>query len=321
LNPRATEIRDTTLLAGATVLGVFLSPLVSLIGLPVAAAGIAGLVYRGKTPMAAFAAIVGLAAVAVAAPADLIFAAPALVAVVLAVVLMPLIDFQLVGLLLMSIFGVAGFVHDTVVMRAEGTNPAQLVSTTLNQALAQAEKSAGPSATPDTVQRMREVAQTLANALPTFYFVTAFVAAVVVVVAVAWVARRSGRSVKVPALSRLDLSPYILLPFVAGVLAVAAGYSAVPYAAVLGIVGLNLVLCVRMLFLLQGLGVAAGVLDRTGVGLGGRIFALAVLAALDALTMVVSFTGLLDFWINFRRLPREGAAPTSPVLPDDGRRW
>jgi len=36
---------------------------------------------------------------------------------------------------------------------------------------------------------------------------------------------------------------------------------------------------------------------------------LAALAALDALTLVVSFIGLLDFWVNFRRLPRDGVTP------------
>ena len=82
--------------------------------------------------------------------------------------------------------------------------------------------------------------------------------------------------------------------------------------------GLNLVLCARTLFVLQGLSVSAGVLDRAGVGLGGRILALAALAALDALTLAVSFIGLLDFWVNFRRLPRDGVTPAAPT-PVGGR--
>jgi hypothetical protein len=69
---------------------------------------------------------------------------------------------------------------------------------------------------------------------------------------------------------------------------------------------------VHTLFALQGLGVAAGVLDRTRVGRGVRIFALAALVALDTVTLAVSFAGLLDFWVNFRRLPRDGATPPSP---------
>jgi hypothetical protein len=111
----------------------------------------------------------------------------------------------------------------------------------------------------------------------------------------------------------------VLWIFVVGLLLLAASYVSTAESSILGVVGLNLVLCARTLFFLQGFSVAAGVLDRAGVGLGGRILALAVLAALDALTLVLSFTGLLDFWVNFRRLPREGAAPT--VAEPDGRRW
>ena len=105
----------------------------------------------------------------------------------------------------------------------------------------------------------------------------------------------------------------------AGLFLLAASYASFAGSSMLGVVGLNLVLCARTLFFLQGFSVAAGVLDRAGVGLGGRILALAVLAALDALTLVVSFTGLLDFWVNFRRLPRDGVTPT--VAEPDGRRW
>ena len=313
MSARPTEIRDTTLLAAATVVGAFLSPLLSLVGLPIAAAGIAGLVFRGKTVMAALAATVGVVLVAVAQPADVIFAAPALIAVLLAVVLLPRIDYQIVGLALITVFGLAGFAHDTVALRAQGTNPGKLVSASINQALDQAVKSAGTSASPDAIQRMREVAHAMSTALPTFYFASALAATVAVLVTVAWTARRSGRTVKVPSLSRVDLSPYVLLPFVAGVLLLAASYSAIPGAAVYGAVGLNFVLCVRTLFLIQGLGVAAGVLDRAGVGLGVRILALAALAALDAFTYVLSFAGLLDFWLNFRRLPRDGVTPPLPV--------
>jgi hypothetical protein len=89
----------------------------------------------------------------------------------------------------------------------------------------------------------------------------------------------------------------------------AAGRSGVSGAALLGVVGLNLVMCVRMLLLIQGLGVAAGTLDRIGVGLGVRILALAAFAALDAFTFGGSFVGLVDFWVNFRRLPRDGFTP------------
>ena len=221
---------------------MFLSPLIALIGLPIAAAGIAGLMYRGKVVMAAFAVIVGVVSVVIVQPADAMFAVPALLAVLFAVVALPMIDFQVVGLVLLTVFGLAGFAHDSLILRAQGTTPGQLVSSTLDQALAQAEKSAGSSATPDALQRMREVTHVMATALPTFYFVSAFVSTIAVIAVITWAARRSGKTAAVPRLAQLDLSPYVLLPFVAGVLLVAASYSAIPNAVVLGVVGLNLVL-------------------------------------------------------------------------------
>ena len=307
------QIRDTGLLSAAIVLGVVIAPQIAILGLPIAAAGIAGLAYRGRALPATIAAALGVAAVAVLQPADVVMAAPAITAVLLAVALLPKLDIQVVGAMLVTVFGLAGAAQETLLFRAQGTTAAAWITVQLNDALVQAEKSAGPSATPETIQQMRDFVHTLVTLIPTVYFMTGFLSAIAVITAIAWAARRSGRTINVPRFSRIDLSPHVLWPFVAGLFLLAASYSAMPGAAIVGAVGLNLVLCVRMLFLLQGMSVAAGVLDRTGVGLGGRILALAALAALDVFTYAVSFTGLLDFWINFRRLSRDGVTPVTPA--------
>ena len=54
------------------------------------------------------------------------------------------------------------------------------------------------------------------------------------------------------------------------------------------------------------------VLDKVGIRSVGRLFGLAAFAVLDTLTFAVSFTGLVDFWVNFRRLPRDGFNPSAP---------
>ena len=156
----------------------------------------------------------------------------------------------------------------------------------------------------------------MSTAWPATYFESALVVGVLVIAAIAWAARRAGQEVNVPPLSHLDLTPHVLWAFVAGVLLLAASYGAFSASKAFAVVGLNLVLCARTLFVLQGLSVSAGLLDRTGVGLGVRILALAALAALDALTLVVSFIGLLDFWVNFRRLPRDGVTPAASTQAD-----
>jgi hypothetical protein len=302
-------IRDSSLLAVSVVLGVAVSALVPWIGLPIAAAGIAGLVYRNRTVVAAAISALGVAAAAIVNAANVVFTAPAIVALLLAVVMLPRVDVQIVGLVLVTVFTVAGFAADAVIAQRAGTTISAQIAEQSQAIVAELGKSLGASATPDVVAQLKSASNLMQAVWPSTYFESALFVAVLSIAAIAWAARRAGRDVKVPALSKLDLTPHVLWAFVVGLLLLAASRGSFPQASVLWSVGLNLVLCVRALFFLQGLGVAAGVLDRMSVGLGGRIFALAALAALDALTFALSFIGLVDFWVNFRRLPRDGAPP------------
>jgi len=303
----------------AIVIGTVLAPAIAFVGLPIAAAGIAGLAYRGHTSLAALAAAFGVAVVGVLNVSDVVYAAPVLAAVVLAVVLLPRRSMQAVVAALIAVFALANMTADALFARSKGTTLAASITQDSQTAVTELTKALGASASVETIRTLKDAAGVVSSAWPSAYFQTAVFVGVLVIVAIAWAARRVDRPVAVPPLSRLDLTPHVLWVFVAGLFMLAASYASVGGAGALGVVGLNLVLCARTLFFIQGISVAAGVLDRTGVGLGGRILALAALAALDAFTLAVSFTGLLDFWVNFRRLPREGAAPT--VAEPDGRRW
>ncbi|HEY5541149.1 MAG TPA: hypothetical protein VIL41_06835 [Coriobacteriia bacterium] len=317
MNERTAEARDVGLLSAAVVLGVVVSFLFSLIGLPLVAMGAAGLAHRGRVVGAAVGSAIGVAVVGVIDPASMIFVAPAVVAVLLAVVMLSRVDAQWVGAMLTAVFAMAGAGRDYVLVRTEGTTLSSMLSSELNKMIAQQPQLAGGSS---GAQAMRDGLKTVLSLIPMMYFVTGLVTAVAVIAAIAWAAKRSGRAVRVPALSRLDFTPHVLWPFVVGLLALAASYAPIANAATWGVVGLNLVWCVSALFSLQGLGVSAGVLNRTGVGLGGRILAWAALAVLDVICggALFSFIGLVDFWVNFRRLPRDGATPTPPMsaVPD-----
>ncbi len=312
------RIADSALLFAAIVIGTALAPAMAFVGVPIAAAAIAGLAYRGQTAVAAFAAAVGVAVVGVLNVSDVVFVAPVLAAVVLTVVLLPNQSFQVVAAALIAVLALANMGADALLARSQGTTLSATVSRQSQAALAEMTKTLG-SSTPDTLRSLQDAAHLVVSAWPWAYFQIAVFVGVLAIGAVAWAARRVEFGLNVPPLSRLDLSPHILWAFVAGLFMLAAAQVSFAGSVALGIVGLNLVLCARTLFFLQGMGVAAGMLDRAGVGRGGRILALAALAALDVLTLVVSFAGLLDFWINFRRLSREGAAPT--VAEPEGRRW
>ena len=313
MNARTAEIRDTLLLSTAVVFGVLLPPAIALVGLALAAAGIAGLTYRGRIGAAVVAILVGAIAVSVMdvvsgiPPVDLVFVVPALAATLGAVLALPRFDYQWVGALLVGVLTVAGAAHEYLLMRVMNETPKAIVDQVVNLM-------STSGSTTATAAADKQMSALLLQLLPMAYFFTAFLTGIAVILAIVWAAKRSGRTLTVPRLSMLDLTPHAVWPFIVALLALAISNTSIPYASILWVVGLNLLLSVRALFALQGFGVSAGVLDRTGVGLGVRILALAALAALDAFTFAISFVGLLDFWINFRRLPRDGASPQSPSM-------
>ena len=290
-----------------------MAPALTVVGLPVAAAGIAGLLYRGRLAVAGFAAAFGVAAVFVIQRVDVVFVAPTLLAILLAAVLLPRRSAQVVGAMLVTVIALASIGLEELLARAQGTTLTAMTAVQTKLAVDELVKALGTSASAELVTQLNEVATRMSTVWPSTHFQAAVISGVLVIAAISWAARRTGRELLVPKFSQLDLTPHVLWAFVVGVLLIAASYGAFSASSMFGVVGLNLVLCARTLFALQGLSVSAGLLDRAGVGLGGRILALAALAALDALTLVVSFVGLLDFWINFRRLPRDGVTPAAPT--------
>jgi len=321
VDARVTHLGDVALLFAAVVLGAVLAPVVSFVGLPLAAAGIAGLAYRGHTAYAAMAAAAGVAAVGLIQASSVLFIAPVLAAVVFTVVLLPRRSVQVVAGSLVAIIGVSSMAADALTARSQGTTLPALFSDQARSLVTETAKAMGSSATTETLASLKTFANLLSTAWPSAYFQGAVFVSALVVAAVVWAARKADHPLEIVPYSRFDLTPHMLWVFVVGLLMLAASYASFAGSTAIGALGLNLVLCARTLFFIQGFAVVAGLLDRAGVGLGGRILALAALAVLDAITMFVSFTGLLDFWINFRRLPREGAAPTGMDAEPDGRRW
>jgi hypothetical protein len=300
---RNPETRDALLLSAAVVLGVLVPPGLAVFGMPIAAAGIAGLAYRRRLANAAIAVALGVAGVALMGALDLVYMVPAVVVIVVAVVLLPRIDAQWIGLLLLSVLGVADAVHTNLVIIAEHLTPEKYV-TQMVDAIAVPGSTAAQNA--DTITL-------LLTLLPMAYFASGLITATVTIAAIAWAAKRSGRVLRVPALEQLDLTPHVLWPFIVGVLAMAGSYGAFSYASTLRSVGLNLVLSTSVLFAMQGVGVFAGMLTRLGVKGIVRVLAWVALAMTSVLMPAASFLGLLDFWVNFRRLPRDGSTPPSPT--------
>lgn len=73
-------------------------------------------------------------------------------------------------------------------------------------------------------------------------------------------------------------------------------------------VSVTLLLSVRYIFTVQGLGVLFGVLDRWRMGCFTRAIVVAFAVSLETM-FVLSIIGLVDVWANFRKLPRDGSHP------------
>jgi len=236
VNERTKETRDLILLSAAVVLGAALSAAFPVVGLPLVGMGAGGLTYRGRIVGAIVGAVIGFAVVVALGPVDAIFSGPALVAVLLAVVMLRRIDVQWVGAMLVAVLSVTGWARDSLVLKAQGSSIAAMLSSEAKSLIAE---SAGSSA---NAQALKDSANLLLSLIPMMYFVTALLTVVVIVLAIAWAAKRTGQEVKVPPLSRLDFTPHVLWPFIIGVLAAAASFGPVANPSLWLSVGLNLVL-------------------------------------------------------------------------------
>ncbi len=294
------------LLGTACAAGVVVSSQLPLVGLPVTAAAAAGLAFRGRVAVSVLAAAVGVAAAASVLPVSVAFVAPAAAAILLAVWLLPRRSAQLVALLLTGAIAGGAAAVDILAARSLGQSLMQavraqaiIVSEGLKQAL-------GSSASAWTEQ-LAAARSALVMLWPSFYVQTALFAAVFVIAAIAWAARRSGIVVEVPANRDLDLSVHVLWALVVGLVLLATAPLFGSSAQLARVVGFNALFVARTLFFLQGIAVFSAVFDVPRTGYGKMVALYIVLWVLDQVLLIVSLIGMLDFWANFRRLPRDGS--------------
>ena len=115
-----------------------------------------------------------------------------------------------------------------------------------------------------------------------------------------------GQRLRVPQISLFDAPLWAVGVLALSVLGMGASFAAVPESQVLRTVSVTLFLAVRIIFLIQGLGVILGLLGRWRIGCFGR-FAVIMVATWLEVMFVVSIIGLIDVWANFRKLPRDGS--------------
>ncbi|HZL05836.1 MAG TPA: DUF2232 domain-containing protein [Coriobacteriia bacterium] len=305
------------------MVGAALSVVVPFVGIPIAAGALATLWYGGHKPFALLVAVLGGALTLVMSSSGLSpmgiasavhIALWLLVAGPLAAALLrrwPAVNVLLVvaGLsivLIAGLFGVTAALQGESVQAFVSSQVRAVIEPFVTQALApDAATSEVPAAVAEEINALVDSA---VRAWPSAIAVEAGLAAMLALVAVGMVAVRSGVPVRsVPRFEALDLSPHVIWGLIAGVALVAAdkflgGWND----GVLGLVGENALRITQWVLFLQGIAVFASLYRRAGLGRITRTLGFVLLGVTEAFVPLVSLTGLIDMWVNVRKLPRDG---------------
>lgn len=304
MTTRVSDIRDASLLSAACVVGAVVTPVMSFVGLPLVAASAVALVSRGRWALAAVAAVLGAALAALIQTSTLVFVLPAVAGVLVAAVLIRRTPYQLVAVILTALVSVTAFGMDALTALAAGKNVfvefASQASAFMDQ-LGGTLRASGSASTAE----LQTLAKVAASLWPSGYVQLGILTVFFVMAAMAWAARRSGTALPIPAMSSIDLNVNVVWLPIAALLMLAAGV-VVDGTGPVFLVGLNLVLIARPLLLIQGVAVCAWMFDRIGLRSVGRSIGYVALIGIDTFVPVVSLFGLVDFWANLRKLPRDG---------------
>lgn len=312
-------------LAVAAMAGAFATVLIDpLIGLPVAGAALAGLSFGGRrvisVVLALFAGLIGCSvlyglalpllgsAVTVreAVGQTALTVASLLVAGPVAALLMKRTSAFTTAIVLMVAFSADAIAKVAIPAALAGQSVTAYIEATLGTLASQ-------MGTADEAVKM------IVATWPGMYIALGGLTALFVMVGVGVMGARFGVATRrVPPLAVLDLDVRTVVLPIAAVAFLAAGRLPVASASSFEIVGNNLLLVARLVFLLQGIAVFAGLYERAKLARPVRMLGFVVLGVTEMFVPAVSLTGLADMWLNLRRLPRDGVAPRRPGPTPDG---
>lgn len=298
--------------------GVVLLVAAPLVGAPLVAASVAALVYTDRKLGAIGALLFGIAYTAFASPGNVLFVAVSVFALYLAVLALRSRSTLGVSTVLAGVFALAAVANDSIGAMLGGTTVKALL-TQLSSEFSDAVVAAyGPSASTAAIKTIEAAASSVVDVWPSLYFAQGVLLAGLSIGAVAWLVKRIGADVEVAPIALLDLSPHALWPMIVGLLALALSSFAVPGRETISLVASNLLVCARVIFLVQAVGVAGHFADKRRFGLFSRVAGFLLVLWLESAFWIASVVGLADFWANFRRLPR-GTDITGPARQESGR--
>lgn len=295
------RVSTTILLSLACLGGAVLAVPLPFVGLPLSAAALSGLIYSGRIIEAVMLATLSSALVGSMRATDVFTIVPAMTALLFATVALRRHDPYVVTVWLAPVLAISFAARDLALAWLAGQTYGEFV-TEMTAVTAETLTAAGFQGVvaADAVDIMIRFA-------PIGYLVTGIVSAIPVVAAISWAARRTGVQLKGSSgIGNLDFSPHMLWPLVFAIALGAAGRIWDIGDGVLTDVGWNLLLAIKFILFMQGFAVVAFFLRPMRIGRGGLFFIGVLAFIIDGPTWIVSIAGLLDFWLNFRKLSREG---------------
>lgn len=159
------------------------------------------------------------------------------------------------------------------------------------------------------------VAAVVAGCTPALFAVSAS-ARVFAALCARWVLDRIRRKTRWSAFSDLDLAIWWVVPLMAGIAVyIASLVPGMPGSWQLFLLAANVLVASVIPLFVQGAAAGKGILNRMRMRLAWQLvlglFALATGVAFAVLPLL----GLVDFWANFRKLPRDGRTPPERRLP------
>jgi hypothetical protein len=316
VKPTPADIRNVVLLSVATTAAGFFVPAFPFIGIPLAGFALAWIAYRfGQGPSIALA-LSSSALVAVFGPAtiggdrlDALFVAAALLLAGPAAA-WALRRYSAYGVAAVATLAAAG-AFLAAPIGAQTLTESLTMSRQILEALATSGSVADPAALRASMGAL--IVQMTAQWPSTVVYTMA----PGMLLAMPLVAR-AGRSLGVevnryPALADTDLTFNIVWPTIAGLALLAAGTFWGNGEGTVHAAGLNLLMIVRPALALQGLSVFAALYRRIGVGRFMRTLGYALIGLTELLVPSVSVLGLIDLFLNFRKVARAGTKKQAGV--------
>ncbi len=163
----------------------------------------------------------------------------------------------------------------------------------------------------ETISTMKSLLTTVASLWPSLYFVEGTLCTALAVFAARAAYRKHDAGYNQPHFDMTDMSVHIVWVLIAGLLCWAASYLEFSYAVTAKVVGLNLLVCSAVLFMIQGFAVISFWMNRAHLNMVLQVIIILLAIQMEIMFLIPTFIGVIDFWANFRKLPREEQATGS----------